>query len=261
MAQFIMATQQQAFDWLQKAMDIFEVPSLEVIWGSPECGNLLGCYKPMLNKIFLNPDGQKIQMYVVAHEFAHALEKAYSGSAEECSSYQQCEGFARYFETLYLATDGKLLDFVCDCGTTHLKLLPDGSLQCIDCGTVYYAPLFNPSGFNGTYGQPPATLYYPESRGQLVPAQLGVIDLEAVGHVALGMLYVLTPAATKPGQGKYVKYGLVAGEAISAFKEAVVDPLLFAQVPAKGVTDFLWYQLGFGLGLTLLKAAHRPVWG
>jgi len=152
-----MATEDEAAQWLERAMDVFDVPQLVLVWNSNQCGDVYGCYEPMFNRLGLNPPGEKIPMYVVAHEFGHALEKAMSGSALECENYQQCEGFARYFESIYMTTNGQLLDFVCNCGRTHLRVLPDQSLQCVDCGTEYYAPLFNPMLYNGTYlaGNPP----------------------------------------------------------------------------------------------------------
>lgn len=255
-----MGSEADATDWLERALTVFDVPSVEMVWGSTECGNLLGCYKPMQNKIGLNPDGRYIPMYVVAHEFGHALEKAYSGTAPECSSYQECEGFARYFESIYMATDGHLLDFQCSCGATHLKILPDGSIRCIDCGETYYAPLFNPLHFNGTYSGPGAMLGYSGVRGQS-PAEFGLVATDDIAHTALGALFVLAPAAIRPGSGKAVKYGILGGEAFAAAKEAVVDPLVFGQTPAKGLVDLFWYNVGIVSGVLLLKATKHEVWG
>ncbi len=265
---YSMGSEADAIDWLERAMTVFDVPPIDFIWKSGQCSNLLGCYQPMFNRIGLNPDGNRIPMYVVAHEFGHALEKAMSGSAEECKSYQQCEGFARYFESIYMTTNGQLLDFVCDCGATHLRVLPDQSLQCVDCGTEYYAPLFNPIMYNGTYQEkvPPtgyANLGYGEVRGQPTAAAStwGPAATTAVCHLAVGALFALAPAALKPGDGKLVKDVVLGGEALIAFKEAVFDPLVFGQTLGDAFYDFLVYNAGIMGGMVALKATGHEVWG
>ncbi len=126
---------------LTKLADMFMVPSINLAFDCTGCGETYGCYWPDTNTICLQLENGTVFGYVVVHEFGHALEAMYTG--DKGFSYQQGEGFARHMEQLYLSTDGKFLDFKCDCGVTELRLLPDGSVQCIQCGSIYYAALYN----------------------------------------------------------------------------------------------------------------------
>ena len=258
-ARFTTANKAEALAWIQKAQSVFAdaAPDVYVDWGAPACGEAYGCYNPGTNIITFNPDGSRIPMYVVAHEFGHFLEKSMSGSSPECSTYLECEGFARYFESIYLATDGRLLDFQCDCGQTHLRVLPDGSIECVDCRTLYYAPLFNPLNYQGTYrGQ--GQLMYPDSREQLTTSSQLSPAVAQIAHASIGALFVLAPAAARPDNPKWVRGGAVAGSLIATGKELLFDPLVEGQNIAQGAVDLAFYGLGILGGLALLKrTGHR----
>ncbi len=136
-------TEQGAVDITQKLMDRFAMTALNIDFNCKTCGELYGCYIPETNTVCFQPENGEIPIYVVYHEFGHALSHMYQGEAGV--SYDAGEGFARHMEQLYLSTDGMFLDWHCDCGNDTIRLLPDGSIQCLKCGSVYYAPLYSPS--------------------------------------------------------------------------------------------------------------------
>jgi len=130
---------------VEKFMDRFGMTELNLDFNCKPCGELYGCYFPSTNTLCLqvDPSTGTVPIYVVYHELGHALEHMYY-SGSETFSYAQGEGFARYVESLYLSTNGHLLDFHCECGGDVLRILPDGSIQCVECGSVFYAPIYNP---------------------------------------------------------------------------------------------------------------------
>ena len=134
-------TEAQAEAVLQKLVVLFGIYGVDLNFDSA-CKQLYGCYYAGTNTINLNTMDGKVFEYVVFHEFGHALEAAYTG--DKGFSYQQGEGFGRWMESLYLVTDGAILDFKCPCGKTILRLLPDGTLECINCGRQFYAELYDP---------------------------------------------------------------------------------------------------------------------
>lgn len=128
---------------LEKLMDRFMVPDVNVDFGCAACGQDYGCYIPQSNTICFQPDNGQIPIYVVYHEFGHRLEDMYAG--ETGYTYAQGEAFARALETIYLATNGQFLNWHCPCGSDHVRLLPDGSIQCLECGDIFFAPLYDQS--------------------------------------------------------------------------------------------------------------------
>ena len=141
-ANLAQATEAQAEAVLQKLVVLFGLKGVNLEFDSA-CPELYGCYFPATNTINLNTVNGKVFFYVIMHEYGHALQAAYTG--DQGFSYQQGEGFGRWMESLYLVTDGAILDFKCPCGKTILRLLPDGTLECISCGTQFFAELYDPS--------------------------------------------------------------------------------------------------------------------
>jgi hypothetical protein len=138
-ANLVQVTEAEAQAMLQKLVVLFGLRGVNLEFDSGACPRLYGCYFASTNTINLNTMNGKVFGYVVAHEFGHALEAAYTGDVG--FSYQQGEGFARFMEALYLVTNGEIVDFQPPCGGP-LRLLPDGTLQCISDSTQYYAELY-----------------------------------------------------------------------------------------------------------------------
>lgn len=140
------ATPAQAQAIVEKFMDRFGMTELNLDFNCKPCGELYGCYFPSTNTLCLqlDPGTGTVPQYVIYHEMGHALEHLYY-RGNETFSYAQGEGFARFIESLFLSTNGKLLDFKCDCGSQVMDIMPDGSIQCAGCGTQYYAPVYSPS--------------------------------------------------------------------------------------------------------------------
>jgi hypothetical protein len=138
-ARLAQVTPDAAVAMIRKLVVLFGLRGVNLEFDSGACPQLYGCYFGDTNTINLNTHNGKVPGYVVAHEFGHALEAAYTGDTS--FSYGQGEGFARFMEALYLVTDGEIVDFQ-PSGGVPLKLLPDGTLVSVSTGTQYYAELY-----------------------------------------------------------------------------------------------------------------------
>ena len=138
-ANLVQLTPDEAVTMIRKLVVLFGLKGVNVEFDSGACPQLYGCYFASTNTIHLNTHNGKVPGYVVMHETAHAIEAAYTG--DEGFSYSAGEGFGRYMESLYLATDGEIVDFK-PSGGGPLRVQQDGSLLSVADGTVYFFELY-----------------------------------------------------------------------------------------------------------------------
>jgi hypothetical protein len=250
--------QQGAVKIIEKLMNVFDVKELNVSFDT-SCGGSGFCYTPSTNTIHLFPD-ERIPEFVIAHEFGHALEKAYAGSAPECTTYEECEGFATMFQGIYMVTNGSIANFKCSiCGQSSLTIKPDGRLLCNICRSEYFINFYDVEKYNGISSK---NLYYgcPCNRSLATTATTTAAatscppSFSDIVHLLLGSIFPLGAAALYPGDSKASLKGAGWILAFATIKEFFFDPVAEGQQIQDSLKDFTEYFAGAGASLILLKA-------
>jgi len=145
-------------------------------------------------------------------------------------------------------------------------LLPDNTLQCRVCGSIYYISLYDPSDFKNVSAYSKqmysgGTVYYSaDARNMPVPPGPGPAPNDVLGqllHASIGALGVIVPAALWPGSKKAVKEGAELTLAFAAAKGATYNVIVENTSPAQNMQDFAFYVLGMLAGGLVLEGAGR----